>query len=129
LIVLDASVLIAHLNQGDAHHKQGERLFAEASPETLGASPISLAEALVVPAGAGLLREAREAFERLRIVELTLGADAEYRLAELRAETGRKLPDCCVLLAAKEIGGVVATFDAALTEAAAGLNLRVLPKP
>jgi len=49
--------------------------------------------------------------------------DAHVRLAELRARTGHKLPHCCLLLAAKEIGGVVASFDSALIEAATDLKL------
>lgn len=40
-----------------------------------------------------------------------------------REKTGLKLPACSVLLAAKEIGGVVASFDSALTGAAASLGL------
>lgn len=38
--------------------------------------------------------------------------DAPVRLATLRAETGLKLPDCCVLLAAQDAGAeAVLTFD------------------
>lgn len=126
MIVLDASVLIAHLDGRDAHHERAGRLLAETGSATLGASPLTLAETLVAPARAGLLVDARDALERLGVVELPLGADAHVRLAELRSTTGRKLPDCCVLLAAKERGGTVASFDPALTEAAAALNLRTL---
>jgi predicted nucleic acid-binding protein len=32
-------------------------------------------------------------------------------LAGLGAATGLKLPDCCVLLAAEQVDGAVATFD------------------
>lgn len=126
MIVLDASVLIAHLDGRDAHHERAGRLLTERADESLGASPISLAETLVAPARAGLLVEARDALERLGVAELPLGADSHVRLAELREQTGCKLPDCCVLLAAKEIGGVVASFDTTLTEAAASLHLVTL---
>lgn len=126
MIVLDASFLIAHLNGRDAHHERALRLLSENADERLGASPITLAETLVVPAQAGLLVDGRDALEQLGVAEVPFGADAHVRLAELRAKTGRKLPDCCVLLAAKEIGGVVASFDTALTEAAAGLKLITL---
>jgi predicted nucleic acid-binding protein len=123
LIVLDASVLIAHLSERDALHERAVRLLEENAGETLAANTVSLGEALVEPAQKGTLRETRAAFERLGVTELPFGADAHVRLAELRAKTGHKLPACCVLLAAKEIGGVVASFDAALIEAAKGLNL------
>lgn len=123
MIVLDASVLIAHLSDRDIHHERAVRLFGESAGETLGANTVSLAEAFVEPARMGRLRDVRDALERLGVIELPFGADAHVRLAELREKTGLKLPDCCVLLAAKEIGGVVASFDAALTEAAASLGL------
>jgi predicted nucleic acid-binding protein len=123
VIVLDASVLIAHLDGNDAHHENAERLLSESGGETLAASTITLAETLMAAARAGQLREMREAIERLGVVELSFGADAHVRLAELRAQTGRKLPDCCVLLAAKEVGGVVASFDSPLTEAARSQKL------
>ena len=123
MIVLDASVLIAHLNGNDAHHERAKRLLRESGGEALAASTMTLAEALVQGARTDQLRELRAAIERLGVTELLTGADAHVRLAELRAKTGRKLPDCCVLLAAKEIGGVVASFDSALIEAAESLNL------
>lgn len=127
MIVLDASVLIAHLDGTDAHHARAGLLIGEASgSEPLGASTISLAETLVAPARAGRLEEARAALERLEIAELPLAADASARLARLRADTGRKLPDCCVLLAAKESDAAVASFDAALIAAAADRGLRTL---
>jgi len=96
----------------------------EGNAETpLGASEISLAETLVAPARAGRLDDAREALEQLGVTELGLGVDASVRLARLRAETNRKLPDCCVLLAAQEHQGMVASFDADLTRTARELGL------
>lgn len=123
MIVLDASVLIAHLDASDAHHEKAKLLLSESEGEALAANTVTLAETLVAAARTDQLRETREAIERLGVTELPFGADAHVRLAELRARTGRKLPDCCVLLAAKEIGGVVASFDSALTGAAASLGL------
>ena len=126
MIVLDASVLIAHLDERDAHHAKAGRLLADNLTESLGASTITLAETLVAPARAGRLPDATAAIERLGVIELPLGAEAPARLAQLRADTGRKLPDCAILLAAQEHEGVVASFDAALIAAAAGLELATL---
>lgn len=126
MIVLDASVLIAHFDEHDAHHNEAGRLLADTGAEPLGASTVSLAETLVAPARAGRLPEATAALERLGIAELPLGPQAAARLAQLRADTGRKLPDCAILLAAQEHDGVVASFDAALIDAAAGLELATL---
>lgn len=126
MIVLDASVLIGHLDARDPHHAQATALLQASGAEPLGASAISLAETLVAPARAKRLEEARAALERLGVQELGLGEDAPTRLAELRAATGRKLPDCCVLAAAREHGGSVASFDADLRKAARKLELGVI---
>lgn len=47
--VMDASVLIAHLDSDDAHHDAAETLLVHAIDDDLGANPLTLAEVLVVP--------------------------------------------------------------------------------
>jgi predicted nucleic acid-binding protein len=123
VIVLDASVLIAHLDSDDAHHAKARKTIDENAETPLGASEISLAEALVMPARAGRLRDAQWGLNQLGVIPLALGSDTPAQLAQLRAETNRKLPDCCVLLAALEHDGAVASFDADLLQAASELGL------
>jgi predicted nucleic acid-binding protein len=125
VIVLDASVLIGHLDGNDRHHQRARDLLEASGAAPLGASPVSLAETLVAPARSGRLDVARDALERIGIAELAFGADAPLRLAQLRAGTGCKLPDCCVLLAAQDHEGAVASFDADLLKAARALGLEV----
>jgi len=126
VIVLDASVLIGHLDGNDVHHQRARELLEASGASPLGASPISLAETMVAPARAGRLDDARAALDRLGVAELPPGGDAAARLATLRATTGRKLPDCCVLLAAQDHAASVATFDKDLARAARDLDLGVL---
>lgn len=126
MIVVDASVLIAHLDERDAHHERARRLLADTGAEPLGASTITLAETFVAPARAGRLDDVVAALDRLGVTELPLADGTSRQLARLRAETGCKLPDCCVLLAARENGGTVASFDSALVDAAVGLGLPIL---
>lgn len=123
MIVLDASVLIAHLDGNDSHHAKARAIFVDNSATPFGASEISLAEALVVPTRAGKLEAAQWGLDRLGVMPLRLGSDTPARLAELRAETNRKLPDCCVLLAAKEHSGAIASFDTELARTARELGL------
>jgi predicted nucleic acid-binding protein len=123
VIVLDASVLIAHLDGQDPHHAKAREMLEENAMTPLGASEISLAETLVSPARAGRLEDAGRALERLGVIELGLGTDVPLRLARLRADTSRKLPDCCVLLAAQEHHGAVASFDSDLVRTARKLGL------
>jgi len=53
------------------------------------------------------------------------GDDAPARLAVLRAGTNLEPPDCCVLLAADQTQGEVATFDDRLADVAAEHGLVV----
>jgi predicted nucleic acid-binding protein len=126
VIVLDASVLIAQLDERDAHHERASRLLTDTGAEPLGASTITLAETLVGPTRAGRLEDVVTALDRLGVTELQLGTEAPARLARLRVEVGCKLPDCCVLLAAQEQDGTVASFDSALVDAANALGLSTL---
>jgi predicted nucleic acid-binding protein len=123
VIVLDASVLIAQLDSGDRHHANAQSLLEANTQEPLGASPITLAETLVSPARAGRLADAETALQQLGVNELTLGENAPGRLAQLRTDTGLKLPDCCVLLTAHDHDAHVASFDTTLLKAAHKLGL------
>jgi predicted nucleic acid-binding protein len=112
VIVLDASVLIAHLDDHDALHGRAEDALTSVAAHSLAASPLTVAEVLVGPARAGRADEAVGVLRALGISEVAFPADASTRLAELRARTGLKLPDCCVLLAAEAApADAVLTFD------------------
>jgi len=123
--VLDASVVIALLDSTDAHHDAARQAVRAtvAAGQPLQCSPITLAEILVRPARRGRLPETEHALKQLGIETLHLSTDAASRLALLRAETGMKLPDCCVLLAALQSAAQLITFDDALAKAATRLGL------
>lgn len=123
MIVLDASVLIAHLDASDAHHERATQLMLGAVEEPLAASPLTLAELLVGPARAGAVAAAQAALDDLEIRAVPLDNDAPSRLAALRATSRLRLPDCCVLLAAETTHAAVATFDERLADAATELGL------
>jgi predicted nucleic acid-binding protein len=125
MIVLDASVLLAQLDRDDAHHAAARQRLRTVAEQRLGigASTITLAEVLVSPTRAGTLGSASAALRALEIEELPLPRGAAEQLAALRADTGLKLPDCCVLLAAEAAGGAVLTFDERLAREAAQRNL------
>jgi predicted nucleic acid-binding protein len=124
VIVLDASVLIAHLNDSDKHHRKAKSLLEAVRDEPWGASSVTLAETLVSPARAGYLEEVETVLVGLDVQELPLGAGAPGRMAEMRAELGLKMPDCCVLLAAQNNNATVASFDVGLLSAARKLGLK-----
>ncbi len=124
MIVLDASVLIAFLDGADAHHRAAEDVLAAAVDDELGVNPLTLAEVLVLPAGTGRLDTVLTVLADIDVQILAFPADTAVRLARIRASTGLKMPDCCVLLSAEDAAAGIATFDARLAEAA---QLRGLP--
>lgn len=128
MIVLDASVLIAFLDGADAHHDAATDLLAGALDEDLAANSLTLAEVLVGPERADRLDAARTALEDLEVEELSFPVDTAVKQARLRASTGLRMPDCCVLLAAEEAAASIASFDVRLRQAAGQRDLTVLPR-
>jgi predicted nucleic acid-binding protein len=125
VIVLDASALIAQLDKTDGHHQRARELLIDSADQQLGASVMTLAEALVAPARAGRLDEAQSVLHELAVAPIELHGNAAAGLALLRTETGLRMPDCCVLHAAAMTGAeTIATFDEQLARAARtrGLN-------
>ena len=123
VIVLDASVLIAVLDDTDAHHRDAVTLLLHTADEDLGANVLTLAEVLVRPARLGRLDEVRAALVDLDVQELPFPSAAAVELARIRATTALRMPDCCVLLSAHHTGGKVASFDDRLVMAARGRGL------
>lgn len=126
MIVLDASVLIAFLDGEDNHHAAAEQLLTQAIDDDLAVNSLTLAEVLVAPVRDGRLDPVLAALHALEVQELSFPADTALRLAELRAATGLKMPDCCVLLAAEDAAASVASFDERLAQTAGMRNLPVL---
>src|SRR5664279_6104094 len=127
MIALDASVLIAHLNPVDAHHEQATRILLAASHGSLLVHTMTMAEVLVggVRVGRGPQMHADLLSAGIQIA--SHDKKEPLRLAELRAASGLKLPDCCVLDIAIRNHASLATFDDALAVAARLRDIAVLP--
>ncbi len=127
VIVLDASVLIAHLNPDDVHHDAATRTLLDHSSTSLLAHAMTMAEVLV---GGARIGRGEQMLADLHAAGIQLASHDEQeplRLAQLRATSGLKLPDCCVLDAAICNGASLATFDNALAAAAEQRGVAVLP--
>ncbi|MCV6984761.1 PIN domain-containing protein [Mycobacterium shinjukuense] len=111
-------MLIAHLNPGDPHHEAATAILLAGTPGQMLVHTITLAEVLVggvrVGQGASMLHDLRSA----GIVVAPHDDGEPLRLAELRASSELKLPDCCVLDVAIHYQASLATFDDALAVAA-----------
>jgi len=119
VIVVDASVLLAFLNPNDAHHSSAVAVLADAVPP-LVIHPITAAEVLVSAVRSGVADAVWSDLVATG-VEIDRTPDDPFVLARLRAETGCKMPDCCVLATAQRLGVPVVTFDDRLRAGAAKL--------
>ena len=127
MIVLDASVLIAHLSPHDAHRASATAVLRDAAPGELLVHSLTLAEVLVGGVRVGRGAAMREDLRAAGIAVAPTDADESLRLAELRATSGLKLPDCCVLDVAVRARAALATFDDALAAVARKRGVAVLP--
>nr|WP_240977327.1 PIN domain-containing protein [Knoellia sp. DB2414S] len=123
---MDASVVIAVWERDDVHHEPATALLLGLAGADLAMSALTVAEVLVNPAAANVGDAALADLVDMgvRIVGLTAGDVVP--LASLRAETGLRMPDACVLHAAAVARGTVATFDARLGAAAHARGLHVI---
>jgi len=130
VIVLDARVLIAFLALDDPHHSAADRLLLEAidSGTSLVVNTVTLAECLVLPTRQDRVAMIVTKLVALGVVEVAFPAGAAERMAQLRVDTGLKLPDCIVLLTALHQRGTLATFDDRLRRAALDQGVPVQPR-
>ena len=109
MIVLDANVLIAYLDDTHVHHQRAvEVLVSDDDPRI---APLTIAEVLVHPARTG---DAAAVLTRLQAVGVSVdqGAADPIELATLRAaEKPLKMPDAIVVELAIRLGCTVASFD------------------
>lgn len=125
MIVLDASVLIAHFESTDELHAAASDLLMTYASELFASSVITLAEVYVGAARAGQADKLEQLLARLHVKPVELPADGARRLGELRATTQLKMPDCCVLYTAEHHDAAIATFDERLAARAVDLGLSV----
>lgn len=127
MIILDASVVIAFLNTADPHNPRAVELLAENVGEGFGMHPLTLAEVLVGGVRVGRANQLLADLQAIGVMALDSQANEAMILAELRASSGMKMPDCCVLMTALRDASPLATFDERLARTARSLGLSTLP--
>lgn len=125
MIVLDASVLIGHFEPADAHHADATALLKAHLSDSFASSVVTLADVYVGASRAGQADRLDQLLAQLAVTSLELPASAAARLGELRAMTGLKMPDCCVLYTAERHNAAIATFDDTLADRATNIGLAV----
>lgn len=126
-IVVDASIIIAHLAARDRHHAAATRFFDESRSQRLIVHAMNLAEVLVGGVRAGRGIQMLDDLTAIGIDAVQPVEDEPLRLAHLRVETGLKLPDCCALLVAIDRRTPLASFDDRLRDATRSAGLVPLP--
>jgi predicted nucleic acid-binding protein len=125
VIVLDASVMIGVLDRSDLHFPAAKRLLGDAGRERVAAHRLTLAETLVRAAESGIADAVAGALDAMGVGRLD-ALDDPLELAVLRARTGLRIPDACVLLAAQRVRARLATFDDRLAAAARAEGITVV---
>ena len=124
MIILDATFLIAFLDEHDPHHRDSKDLIEANFVEGFAVSAVTLAEVLVHPAKAGKEDRALSSIRRLGVKTIGVEPDGGMSIAHLRANHAIRMPDALVLHCALSTGSRIATFDRGLKTAAheAGLG-------
>jgi PIN domain nuclease of toxin-antitoxin system len=118
IVVLDASIVIALLDAGDAHHAAAVTAIGQARREALVLPASAYAEVLVDPWRRGLeaVSVVRQLVADLGIQVQPLTANAAEGAARLRARyRALRLPDALVLATADALDATVLTSDRAWT--------------
>lgn len=126
MIVLDASVVIAHFAAGDVHHAVATSFLRDRLDDEFVVHSLTMTEILVGPMRVGRQAFAEHQLAALGIVEWSPPGGSAARLARLRVDTALKLPDCCVLDAAMMTSAPLATLDARLARVAASVGVPVI---
>ncbi len=118
LTLVDAGILIAFLDEEDAHHRGAKRelLSARQRGDRIALPASAFAESLVFPARRGESSVAAicEFIERLPLLIVELDSEIAVEAAKLRARHGQKLklPDALVVATAIQRGAdVLVTTD------------------
>lgn len=125
MIVLDANVLIAFLDEDDAHHEEAISLFEHRFLDGFAASALTVAEALVHPTRAGLHDAAVASLRAVGVSVMPLEASDVAALARVRSEYRVRMPDAVALHTAISARGELATFDSSLASVAARAGVTV----
>jgi predicted nucleic acid-binding protein len=118
VIILDANVLIAFLDDTDAHHSATLVLLERRFAEGFASSVLTVAEALVHPTRANRQDAALSALNRIGVRIMAIEPADAAALARVRSSYKLRMPDAVALHAALKAGAELATFDEALVAAA-----------
>ncbi len=125
VITLDAGVLIAMLNERDAHHNWATEILMDSADAEFVMPALTYGECLVRPTQVDLVNAFLDNIRGFGLNVIDLTADGAVRVARVRAETKLRMPDAVVLATALENSASLATTDARLAEVAQAQGVEV----
>jgi predicted nucleic acid-binding protein len=126
VIALDASVLIAWSDAGDASHQRAFDLIEEHEWDEFATNAVALSELLVRPHRRGRTQGVTALLAALGVRVLPITSDDALGVAALRADLGLRAPDATVLHTAMSSAAALATFDRRLAVAAKRIDVTVI---
>lgn len=126
MIVLDASALIALLDDHDVHHDWALQMFIDTVSEDLSISVLNFSEALVHPVKAGRSKEFLDGIQGLGLTVHGVDSEDASSLATMKATSGLRMPDVIAVNLALRLGAVLATTDRSLGKAAEEASVKVV---
>jgi predicted nucleic acid-binding protein len=126
MIVCDANVLIGFLDRSDSHHESVVTLLEKEFVRGLGASVLTLAEALVHPAQRGLDIKSEMTLKRIGMKFFPIEEGDATALARVRGTYRVRMPDAVVMWTAMTLGAQLATTDETLARVATEAGLEVV---
>ena len=127
MITLDTIALLALLNVYDPHSQLAQVVLSTYQPPFY-AHEVSVAETLVRAVGHETqMADIRAFYDEFIMIIGSGGFEGARRIAEIRAGTSMKIPDCFPIDVAAETTQVLATFDQKMALAARSLGLEAVP--
>ena len=125
MIALDANVLIAAFNSKDAHHDWAITFIRDTAAEDFVISALNYAEILVNPTRHGVLSEFRKSIDSLGYEIAPISPEDAVDIAQVRSETGLRMPDAVVIHTAHAHSASLATTDSQVARIATERGITV----
>lgn len=125
MIALDANVLIAAFNSKDAHHDWAIAFITDTAAEDFVISALNYAEILVSPTRKGILSKFRKSIDSLGYEIGAISPEDAVDIAQIRSETGLRMPDAVVVHTAHAHSASLATTDAQVAKIATERGITV----
>jgi predicted nucleic acid-binding protein len=115
-LVCDANVVIALFDANNVHHSEAIEIYLQSTGTPIYLSALTYAEILTQPAAQGKLDFFVKNLETGGFEVAEISKELAIEMSQVRAATGLKMPDVCVLALANYLGAELVTADQKLAD-------------